>query len=125
MGPDQSEVTTVRVLRPTSETSAVEISVEATNKAHCFVAMLMRHGFKIETVSAALVSNGEPLDRRYIAVAVPNIDAVGSLLGALAELDAHSMSICSSILMVNDNTHSDTRLAVLVGVMPIKALPLH
>ena len=85
----------------------------------------MSHGFKIETVSAALVSKGEPVDRRYIAVAVPNINAVGNLLGALAELDAHSMRICSSILMVKGGTRSDTRLAVLVGVPLIKALPLH
>lgn len=125
MGPEPSGVRTVRVLRPTSETSAVEISVEATNEAHCFVAILISHGFKIETVSAALVSKGEPVDRRYIAVAVPNINAVGNLLGALAELDAHSMRICSSILMVKGGTRSDTRLAVLVGVPLIKALPLH
>ena len=125
MGPGTvSGVMTVAVLGPASETSAVEISVEAPNEAHCFVGTLMRHGFKINIVSAALISTGEPVDRHYIAVAVPDTDAIGKLLGALAELDAHSIRICSSILMVEDGKRSNTRLAVLVGVLPIKALPL-
>lgn len=93
-----------------------EERIGVPDEAQPIIEALLRRGFAIDSISAERLCSAERANLRYVAVAVPTIDAVYRLLQAFAELDLHSQRLCHSILMVGDDGCPDGKFAVLVGI---------
>jgi hypothetical protein len=92
------------------------MGVVVRRQSQSIVDALSRHGFEVESISGALLSAAGHADRRYVAVAVPDIRAVHRLLEALAGLEAKSVLRCPTVLFATDSTRPGVRFAVLVGL---------
>lgn len=99
--------------------------VGVPSETQSVVDALSRHGFEVDSISGARLPAAESEDRRYIAVAVPDIEAVHRLIEALAGLDWRSVMLCRSVLFVTDDTRPGVRFAVLVGLTDPGARTLH
>jgi hypothetical protein len=99
--------------------------IRVPSETQSIVDALARYGFEVDSISGALLFAPEAADRRYIAVAVPDIEAVHRLLEALAALDWRSTIPCRSVLFATDDSRPGIRFAVLVGIAAPEASALH
>jgi hypothetical protein len=99
--------------------------IEVPSETQSIVETLARHGFEVDSISGTLPFAAEAADRRYLAVAVPDIEAVHRLLQALAALDWGATMPCRSVLFATDDTRPGIRFAVLVGITAPEARTLH